>query len=262
MPKKRKVETNLSRLIKGMGLTLAEFARLIGVSASTIKKTVEGIRPMSQELRARIFAETGVVFVDEKFDDKPLVYTKEDHHKFKNESHLNEEGAKIAARVIGKQVELLLVAAARPTVGKVMPIFTALNLAMDKIKDEYHLEKSIDAVLRERHSTETKVYLVKELRENDLLAKQVGFQDDPKFKDAETFPLTRTVGWSPAKDIFNVMWQNREFFAELLKSKNEEMTKEQEEKYLIIKAEMQREIDGFMLKFTPPKPATSSPSQI
>ena len=118
MPKKRRIETNLSRLIKGMGLTLSEFARVIGVSASAIKKAAEGKRTMSQELRSRIFAETGVIFVDANLDQAPLEYTKEDHREFKIVTELNEAGAKIAAGIVAKQLELLFLAASRPGVGK------------------------------------------------------------------------------------------------------------------------------------------------
>jgi transcriptional regulator with XRE-family HTH domain len=249
MPKKRRIETNLSRLIKGMGLNLSGFARVIGVSASTIKKAAEGKRPMSQELCSRIFAETGVRFDNVEPNQEPLEYSKEDHRKFKADTEQNETGAKIAAGFVAKQVELLFLAASRPGVGKVMPLFTACNLALAKIKDEYHLEKGVDAVLRERHSTDTRLYTVKELRANDLLAKQVEFQDSPKYQDTDTIPLTKSVGWLPAKDYYNIEWQNRELIAELLKSKNDEMTVEQESQLKAMQKQMDREIDAFMPGF-------------
>jgi transcriptional regulator with XRE-family HTH domain len=248
MPKKRKIETNLSRLIKGLGLTLAEFAREIGVSASAIKKTVEGKRGMSQELRSKIFSETGVIFVDSG-PDELLFYTKEDHRKFKNETAFNEAAAKVAAGMVAKQVELLMLAASRPTVGKSLPIFNALNLALNKIKDEYHLEKIIDAVLRERHATQTRLYTIKELRENNLLADQVGFKDDPNYRDDQRIPLSKTTGWIPAKDCFNIAWQNRELFKELMESQEDELTKDQEERLQAMQAQMEREIDAFMPGF-------------
>lgn len=253
MPKKRKFETDLSRLIKGMGLSLADFAKEIGVSGSTIKSVIKGTRTMTQELKSRVFAETGVLFFDAKKEDldksEPLVYTKEDHREFKKESVFNEKAARVAAGLVAKQVELLMLAASRPTVGKSLPIFTALNLALQKIKDEYRLEKNIDALLRERHATQTKLYTVKELRGNDLLAKQVGFQDDPKLKDEEQMLLEKTVGWLPAKDCFNVAWQNRELFEQLAASEDEEMTEEQKARFEKMQAEMESEIDAFMPGF-------------
>jgi transcriptional regulator with XRE-family HTH domain len=247
MPKKRKIENDLSRLIKGMELTLAEFAREIGVSAATIKKTVQGTRSMSQELCSRIFAETGVLFVVLKEAGlEPLVYTKENHRKFKQESVFSEHGAKCAAGLVAKQVELLMLAASRPTVEKSLPVFTALNLALNKIKDEYHLEKNIDALLRERHATQTRLYTVKELRENNLLAQQVGFKDDPKLKDEDQLPWSKTVGWLPVKDCFNIAWQNKELFKELAASDVESMTQEQKAQLEKMQAQMDSAIDAFM----------------
>lgn len=250
MPKKRKNETDLSRLIKGMKLPLAEFAKEIGVSGSTIKSVIKGTRSMTQELKSRVFAETGVIFVDvEKKDEgkrEPLVYTKQDHQAFKKESVFNERAAKIAAGMAAKQVELLMLAASRPTVGKSLPIFTALNLALEKIKNEYRLEKHIDALLRERHATQTKYYTVKELRGNDLLAKQVDFKDDPKLKDEEQVLLSKTVGWLPTKDCFNIAWQNRELFDQLATCEDEDMTEEQKARFEKMGAEMDAEIDAFL----------------
>ena len=262
MPKKRRIESDLSRVIKGTGLTLSAFAREIGVSASAIKKTVVGTRGMSQELRSKIFSETGVLFVDCKLDDEPVVYTKKDHRKFKKETAFNEAAAKAAAGLIAKQFELLILAASRPTVGKSLPIFNAINLALNKIKDEYHLEKIIDAVLRERHATETRLYKVKELRENSLLANQVGFKDDPNFRDDQKIPLSKTVGWLPAREWFNIFWQNRELFKELMESQQEELTSDQVERLQAMEAQMDSEIDAFMPGFESSKPTDTSSLKI
>ena len=250
MPKKRKIETDLSRLVKGTGLSLAEFAKEIGVSGSTIKSVIKGTRPMTQELKSRVFAETGAVFITATKEDvskqEPLVYNKQMHQAFKKETVFNEKAAKIAAGIVAKQVELLMLAASRPTVGKSLPIFTALNLALEKIKNEYRLEKHIDALLRERHATQTKYYTVKELRENDLLAKQVDFKDDPKLKDEEQVLLSKTVGWLPAKDCFNIAWQNRELFDQLANCGDEVMTEEQKARLEKMRAEMDAEIDAVL----------------
>ena len=121
---------------------------------------------------------------------------------------------------------------------------------MEKIKDEYRLEKNIDALLRERlTATQRKYYTVKELRGNDLLAKQVGFKDDPKLKDKEQILGEKTVGWLPAKDCFNVAWQNRGLFDQLVASEDDEMTAEQKARLETMKAAMDSEIDAFMPGF-------------
>lgn len=261
MPKKRKVENDLSRLIKGMGLTITDFAREIGVSASSIKKIAEGKRGMSQELRSRIFAETGVMFVDGE-PSEPLVYTKKNHSDFKKELPFSDKMCAVSARMVAKQVELLLLAGARPSVQKGFPIFTALNLALNQIKNEYHLEKHIDAILRNRGSTETRLYTVKELRENDLLASRVGFKDDPNLKDETKIPLAKTVGWLPAKDTFNVAWQNRELINEINTAENAELTKDQQERLTKMTKQLDSEIDPFLPQefrsSTEPNPPTQS----
>jgi hypothetical protein len=250
MPKKRKRETDLSRLIKGMKLSLTDFAKEIGYSNSSIKSVIKGTRPMTQELKARVFAETGIIFVDVAKEDEdkvePLVYSKKDHQEFKKESAFNEKAARVAAGLVAKQVELLLLAASRPTVGKSLPIFTALQLALEKIKGEFRLEKHVDALLRERHATQTKLYTVKELRANDLLAKQVAFKDDPLLKDEDQIPLAKTTGWLPAKDCFNVAWQNRELFDQLAASQDEDLTEAQKARFEKMRAEMNAEIDAFL----------------
>src|SRR5208337_1585909 len=77
----------------------------------------------------------------------------------------------------------------------------AMIQALEPVKNEFHLEKHVDAELRDRHSTETKLYTVRELRNNDLLAKMVNFKDNPNLKDDEKLPLTKTTGWLPVKEI-------------------------------------------------------------
>ena len=111
------------------------------------------------------------------------------------------------------------------------------------------MEKNIDAMLRERHATQTRLYTVKELRDNDLLAKQVGFKDSPSYQDDQKIPLDKTIGWLPAKDCFNIAWQNRELFKELATSKAEDLTEEQKAQLETMQAQMEREIDAFMPGF-------------
>jgi transcriptional regulator with XRE-family HTH domain len=230
MPKKPKQKTNLTIVREGLDLSQSEFARQLGVSASLIKKVERGKRPMGQDLKARILAETGVIFVNEKLPDEQFSYTREDHAAWLKEVQFNQKSAEVAARLVLKLVELMLFAAARPGVQKSYQVWNGMIQALERVKNEFHLEKHIDAELRDRHSTETKLYTIRELRNNDRLAKMVDFKDDPNWKDDETIPLTKTTGWLPVKELFNLWWQHREFLSEIAKTQEAELTDEKKSK--------------------------------
>ena len=140
-----------------------------------------------------------------------------------------------------KLVELMLAASARPGVEKSYVVFNALIQAIERVKNEFHMEKHIDAELRDRQATETKLYNVGELRKNDLLARQVGFKDDPKLSNEAQIPLTKSVGWLPAKEMFNVAWQHRELMKEMSRSGSDNLTEAQKVK--LAEIEKQRETD-------------------
>lgn len=242
MPKRPKSKSDLTHLREALDLSQSEFARRLGVSASMIKKLEEGKRLMSQELTARIFAETGVLCVRQK-QHQPFSYTNQDYAAWSQEVQFNPKSAVAAARIVLKLVELMLVAAARPGVRKSYQTFNAMILALEKVKDEFRLEKHIEAELRDRHSTETKLYTVRELRTNDLLAKMVDFKDDPKFKDDDTLPLTKTTGWLPAKELFNIWWRHRELLAEISATQDAELTEEAKSRLKTVEQQIEKELD-------------------
>ena len=242
MPKKRKSENNLGRLIRALDLSQTEFARILGVSASSIKKVVGGTRALSDDLRARIFAETGIMFFSAA-EETPMEFTKEELLEFKKQILFNENQSRYAAGILSKSLELMMIAASRPGVQKSFSVFSALGQAIAKVKNEFHMEKHIDAVLRERNSTETKLYTVRELRDNSILAEQTGFKDNPALNDEQKIPLTRTVGWLPAKDIFNVMWKQREFLCEILKNQSADLTDEAKAKLEEMAGQVQKQFD-------------------
>lgn len=247
MPKKRKIKNNLTRLREGLGLSQPEFARRFGVSASIIKKLEAGKRDLSQDLSSRIFAETGVMLICAS-EEEPITYTKEDHAAWKKQVLLDKVSVKGAERVIMKLVELMMAASARPGVEKSYVVFNALIQAIERVKDEFQMEKHIEAELRDRQSTETKLYTVRELRQNNLLAKQVGFKDEPKLKDDDQIPLTKAVGWMPAKDLFNIAWQHKELLKQLAVNGDAELTDAQKAELAEIEKQHGREIDAFLPK--------------
>jgi transcriptional regulator with XRE-family HTH domain len=250
MPKKPKKKSDLTIVREGLDLSQSEFARRLGVSASIIKKVEEGKRAMSQDLITRVFAETGVLFANTTTPAPPITYTQEDQNAWVKETQFNQKSAAAAARVILKLIDLMLISAARPGVQKSYQVFNALIQSVEQVKREFHLEKHIEAELRERHSTETKVYKVAELRANDLLAKMVEFKDDPNLKDDETVTMTKSTGWLPAKEMFNIWWQHRELLTEILKTQEGELTAEAtaklEDAAAKIESALERELDAFL----------------
>ena len=245
MPKKRNFKNNLTRVREGTDLSVADFARRVGVSASMIKKVEAGKRPMSQDLSARVFAETGIMLISSP-EETPIEYLKDQHAEWKKEVLFDEKTVRAATRVVVKLVELIMAASVRPGVQKSYLIFNALIQAIETVKKEYRMEHHIEAELQDRKSTVTRLYKVRDLRENDLLAKQVGFKDDPSLKDNQEIPLDKPVGWLPAKDLFNIGWQHREFLQELENLKSEDLTEDQKAKLERIKKESEAVIDRFL----------------
>lgn len=249
MPKKPRKEGALTIVRKGLGLSQADFARQLGISASMIKKLEEGKRTLSPDLQARIYAETGVMLVNEGAQDDSFAYSKNDHAEWMAETQLDQKTASHITRMLARLIELMLISASRPGVQKSFQVFNALLQALENTKKEFHLEKNIEAELRERHATETKLYQVRELRANDLLAGMVGFRDDPKLKDDEMLPLAKTVGSFPTKELFNVAWQHRQFFREILANPDEALSEEARAKLTSrleqIDGQMDLEMDAF-----------------
>jgi transcriptional regulator with XRE-family HTH domain len=249
MPKKLKKKGNLTILREGLGLTQAEFARRLGVSASLIKKVEEGKRPIADDLRARILAETGVIFVNEDVADQPFSYTKDDQEKWLKEVRFNQKAAAVAARLVLKVVELMLVAAARPGVHKSYQVWNAVFQALERVKNEFHLEKHIEAEMRDRHMIETGRFTVRELRANPALAKLWNFQDDPKLKDDETLLLEKTTGLLPVKELFSICCHHLELMSEIAKSTESEWTDEQKSKMEQVSQSIEKELNQEAEKF-------------
>lgn len=245
MPKKKPIENNLTRLRKALDLPQSKFARKLGVSPSIIKKVEAVKRPITPDLSTRIFAETGVMLVAGE-EPKPLDYSKADHAAWKKAARLDQSTIRAAERVITMQIELLLAASVRPGVDKGHVVYNALLQAVNHIQIEFRMEKHIDAELRDRQKTETKRYTVGELRKNDLLAAQVGFKDNPKLKDDEQIPLTKSVGWLPAREIFNIAWQHWEFLKEINGLAEKDLSEAQKARLAEIEKQADREVDAFL----------------
>jgi hypothetical protein len=84
------------------------------------------------------------------------------------------------------------------------------------------------------------------LRQDPILAKRVGFKDDPGLKEEEQIPLAKPVGWLPTREILDVVWQHRKFILEMLKSQTEELTDEQKARLEEIEKEQAAVINKFL----------------
>lgn len=228
MPKKRTgLPHPLEVIRKGIGISQADFARKIGLSASMIKKIEGGIRNLPQDVMCRIYFETGVWIVP-GIENEPCTYTREVYEAWKKTLPYNEQIARALAHQIGKWVEMMMIAAARPGIDKGFQLYHAVMQDIFKISREFQMEKHIEASLRDRNATETKTYTVRELRANSLLAQMVEFKDDPKYNDDEVLALTKSVGWMPVKEVFNIAWNHHVTLQELLNSPSASLTLEQE----------------------------------
>lgn len=221
MPRRPSQSHPLRELRNAIGFSQTQFARLIGVTTSTIKRIENGQLKISQELTGRIFLATGVIVIETPSGPQRIVctrepYTKQSLQEWRSEFTPNSSVAMALAGHLAKWVEILLLASARPGVAKSFQVFHALLQALEAINREFDLQKHIDAHLAERHSTQTQLYRVADLRRNSLLAQMVHFQDDPKLSDADQIPLTKPIGWLPNRDFFNLLWKHQELFQSLL----------------------------------------------
>jgi len=212
MPKPSQAKHPLQQIREVLDLSQPELAKRLGVSASTIKKIEARKRSITPDLNARLYAETGVMLADSPFPS-PFSYTREDFENWKAEATLTQKQAEALAHILGKLPRLMLIAATRPGVGKGPQVTNALIQAYERIKSEFGLDPHIQGHLKDANSTETRLYTVRELRENPLLAQDVGFEDNPNLRDDQTLPLTRAVGWIPTKEVLSIFWRNRDALA-------------------------------------------------
>lgn len=215
MPGKSEPRHPLRELRQAIGLTQGEFARLIGVGTSTVKRIESRTLKMSQELAARMFLATGFMVTETPGGKQTMTwngepYTKESFELWKAELATNTAVASALTAQLVNWIEILLLASARPGAGKTVQVFHALLQSLHRITDEFQMQKHIDALLSERHSTETQLYRVGDLRKNSLLASMVQFQDDPTLTDQDEIPLTKPVGWLQHRELFAVLWTHQE----------------------------------------------------
>ena len=258
MPKKPEKKRHLTQLREALGLSQSQFAERLGVSASMIKKVEEGTRPGSDDLKLRIYAETGRMFFNRDESgyspDGHVDYTKAEHEAWLNEVQFDPEVAVAAARIIHRQAELMLIAAARPGINKSYQVFNGLLLALERVMAEFRLARHINAEMRDRHMTETRSFTIRELRANRELARLWSFQDDPKLKADAIVTLEKPVGAFPVNEINSICLQHRELFSEILKTQDGEMSDDAKTKLAALDQKVEREMAAFIREVRQPLP--------
>lgn len=137
-------------------------------------------------------------------------YTRETFDFWKAELEANSSVASAPTAQLVCWIEILMLASARPAVGKTVQVFHALLQSVHTIADQFELQKQIDAHLTERHSTETSRYRVGDLRKHSLLASMIQLTGDDTLTDEDQIPLTKPVGWLQHRETLNVAWHHRE----------------------------------------------------
>ena len=143
-------------------------------------------------------------------------------------------------------------AAARPGVHKSYQAFNGLLLALERVKEEFGLEKHLEAEMRDRQMTETRRFTVRELRADAALAKLWHFQDDRKLKPDETVLVEKTTKWFPGREINHILTQHRELISEILQTQDGELSAEAKAKLEALNQKIEKEIEGQMARFIPP----------
>ncbi|MFA6545474.1 MAG: hypothetical protein WCS99_13730, partial [Limisphaerales bacterium] len=200
MPKAAPIPHPIAQIRKALDVSIPEFARTLGISGSLLKKIEASKKPMSPDVRGRVFLETGFIIYDGPRNDL-IEYSQAMHTEWRAQLPNRSEFAPPLAHVLSKQILLLLQAAGRPGVEKVMQVFNSVLLALERIKDEFHLDASLAGQQRDRHLTEQKRIFVGELRKNFHLAELYGFKDRPELKDDEEVVLEKPTGWLPTKEL-------------------------------------------------------------
>lgn len=253
MPKKPEKKRHLTQLREALGLSQSQFAERLGVSASMIKKVEEGTRPGSDDLKARIYAETGRMFFNKDepgySPDGHVDYTKAEHEAWLKEVQFDTRTAAAAARLVLRQVELMLIAAARPDVQKSYQAFNGLLVAIERVKAEFRLARHIEAELRDRRSTGTRSFKVRDLRADEELAKLWSFHNNPKLKDDDIVTLEKPVGSFPVNEIGGIWSRHREMISEILNVKAGELPDEAKARLAAVNQTIDKEIEREMAIF-------------
>ena len=215
MPRKSHSQHPLNALRRTLGLSQTALARLIGVTPCAVKRIENGRLKISRDFVARLFLATGSVILETPGGLRTITwtgerYTRQSFELWKAELQPNSAVASALSAQLVRWIEILMLASARPGAGKTVQVFHAVLQSLQSISEQFKMHNHIDALLRERHSTETQLYRVADLRENSALATRVQFHDDPKWKDDDQILLTKPTGWLQHLEIFDLLWTHRD----------------------------------------------------
>jgi transcriptional regulator with XRE-family HTH domain len=205
MPRKPKFMHPLRVVRQATGLSQAAFGRKVGRSAETIEKMENGKKTIPPDVNYRIRLATGVLTVMSK-TDKPLDYAGEPYtQKSYTEwcGYLKEtecRNSEYWCNEMQLRLEVMFQAASRPGVDKVQMLYATLEEWLCTTAEKLNLKTSIEAVLEERKTKESKTLSYGDWRKNKVLAVLWGFTDDKEKKNSEILKITRDsrLSWWPS----------------------------------------------------------------
>jgi DNA-binding XRE family transcriptional regulator len=180
------------------------FAKLVGCSAIAIQRIENGSLQLSPKLANSILEATGAdpVSLRAGRDAKALdmsgkEYTKESYSFYRGILPCDAKEMKLLFTKIVQQVQLLYIASQRGGKYKTYAVNFALQTALMKLADDFHLTQSINQFLLDQGYIKKRIYRVSDLRKFAGYARILGFKDNKRFKPAKLISFTLPTGWLP-----------------------------------------------------------------
>ena len=208
----------IGALRKILGQTQSEFAATVGVSKDAVASWGCGRNELSATMARRIALATGVDDRSLQRAELPLLtlslpqrpFTREDFaaHQKSFWGGTTEANVRRHAQRCAEALELLFMAAAqREGAARLNGVMASFTQWCNEAREQFGLEKAIDAQLDERPRpfAMTKSYgQWRELAKSDpKLAKKMGFKDEPKKEGGETLTLSADLVpvWTPGWEM-------------------------------------------------------------
>jgi len=202
MPRKPKFIHPVRQVRTCLGLSQPAFAKLIGCAAVTVQRVEIGTLPLSPKLAISIFEATGADAASllggpdaKALDTRGHPYTKEANTFSRSVPGYDEKEFKLLLIKIFHQLQLLFLASNRGGKFKMYTVNSALQAALMKIADDFHLTQSIRNILIETGNSEKRKYRVTDLRKFPEYARVLGYQDDKHYKPDKLVEFILPRGW-------------------------------------------------------------------
>lgn len=220
MPRKPRFMHPLRVVRTTIGLTQPQFAAKVGVAEVTIRKIENGGLNMSLDLAQRIRLFTGADSAEllkgktgKALGSGGAPYTKGTFEYWKKTFFVSSK--KNAIKYFNDSngwLQVLLLASAQPTVGKLPAVYMSFLEWLEKTKAEFKLDKQVDALLNQLDFIETRTFTYEFIRNKNAqpFVKYYGLKNDPRKKASDTvtvkakqFPMWSTSG--PCPDLYRLI---------------------------------------------------------